>query len=139
MGLFYDGAAEHGASSAVFGATVAHDEFTRALLKQGKLERYEIFASPGRVDAVTEELMNYAPHSPTKSPRVAVNSYQRLIDQFDGYGFTIWHDSGANFHRPFHLRAIRSKALYPITFTHHTISYQPMIRTWILPLLLHSG
>jgi glycosyltransferase involved in cell wall biosynthesis len=100
------------------------------------MNRYEFFAGPGRVEAAAAQVAQYRTSAAPCRGETSVHGYQELLDRFSDYQFSAWHDAGAHFKRLFHLRSIRARAVCPITFTHHTISYQFMLHDRMLPLLL---
>ena len=136
LGLFFDGIPIQPYHQPVFGATVAGQAIYQALLNHGKMECLEFFSSPGQLGTAMAQITQWLEPSTSPLRSVRVQSLRELLDHFEKYPFTVWYDPGMDFKRLFHLRAQYARTLYPITFTHHTISYSSMLHEELLRLLL---
>lgn len=126
------------ASSAFYcGAGVASAGAVRALLEFGTLDRYELFALPHRVRAVTASVAALASNS--RSKQIDVHDCRRLLAH-DTNRFSVWYDAHASyFPTTAYVRDTFSDKPYPITGTIHTISYQSQLHDTIFPMLLANS
>lgn len=119
----------------VYGAGITAPVFTKRLIVDGTMDRYEMFVSPKRVPVIAEDVRR-ALKSTRKSSLVTIHDYRELLAGFNDLGVTLWFDSDAKFWEAAYIRSRWSSRLYPITAIFHTISYHFMLHTFILPLLL---
>jgi glycosyltransferase involved in cell wall biosynthesis len=136
VAMFFEGNAELPTKSAIFGATVATYTFYQALLRNGRVPTYELFAGPGQEAFASNQVSGWLADGASVPRMVRIHSYQDLFNRFDDFPFTVWHDPSANFPPLFHVRRALTNRLYPITFTHYTLSYQSYLHDFLLPLLL---
>jgi glycosyltransferase involved in cell wall biosynthesis len=125
-------------SSAFFcGAGVASAGAVRALLEFGTLDRYELFALPHRVRAVSASIESLVRNSHSKV--IDVHDCRRLLANGTNR-FSIWYDAHASyFATTAYVRDTFSHKPYPITGTIHTISYQSQLHETIFPMLLANA
>jgi len=126
---------------AVYGGTVAGGDFRQALHRHGTLERWALFTEPANVRAVQADLGDLQRAETSRIGTIQAAGYDALLERFDDFALTQWHDIDSDVirldvRRAFHLRQSRARALYPISITHHTFSYPYMLHEWFLPLLL---
>ncbi|MBI3186128.1 MAG: glycosyltransferase family 4 protein [Myxococcales bacterium] len=113
----------------VVGAGVAAADFALALVRHGRASEYQLFAPPYAAGTLRRLLA-----SEPASPRVEVRAYGATLAAFRERRWRVWHDVAGDASRPFLLRAALG-ADYPVTVTHHTISYQPQLHSLFLGLL----
>jgi D-inositol-3-phosphate glycosyltransferase len=135
-GLFASHISDATPSSMMFGARVATDTFFDALLRYGTLDRYALFTAADREAVATDYMAARADAGGVSSSRYSVHGYRELMERFEQFSINIWHEMGGDFIPAFHLRSQRAAGLYPITFTHHTISYGTLLYDYFLRLLL---
>lgn len=123
---------------AIQGANVAVNSFLRAFLHHGQADRYWFFAPPFSVANTAQGVHQEFGRSRLRS-RIGVRSIFDLVRDFDSYKFTHWLDLSCNFEAPSSLRRRLSNRLFPILVTHHTISYQWLLRSLFIPLLLSES
>jgi D-inositol-3-phosphate glycosyltransferase len=136
VGLLFNGIPEQQRNELFFGATVATQSFQTAMFRYGTMDRYELFAQPSRGAGAQEQVDRITDYVRIGPKRINVHECSDLTKSFDSYGFSVWHDAGAVFMPLFHLRSTLARTLFPITFTHHTISYAEMLHGYHLRLLL---
>jgi glycosyltransferase involved in cell wall biosynthesis len=136
LGLFYEGAREAREGEVIFGARVATQSFTEALLQHGRMDRCELFAPSDSVGAAAAQVSLRLAAGRTAGAAVRVHSYRQLVERFESYRFTAWHEPAAMFPRVYHLRGAYARTLFPITFTHHTVSNPFLLHSMFLSLLL---
>jgi glycosyltransferase involved in cell wall biosynthesis len=66
---------------------------------------------------------------------VRVHPFADLITGLESFRLTAWHSMEGD-PSSFLLRKVFGQRLYPVTLTHHTISYGSMLHGWFLPLML---
>jgi len=116
-----------GQGQPVFGAYVAALTFERALSRHTSAEIEAVFLDP-------------APDRPPvpgeQGQRVRYHSLDDFLRDQLSRRVDAWFDVAGDVVRPFYLRAQLAGYEYPITVTHHTMSYQQQALSWFLPLLL---
>jgi D-inositol-3-phosphate glycosyltransferase len=117
------------------GATVATKTFLRALISHAKLDKYLLFAAPNHVEPI-KKAIQAGRNSWAVGDRVKVASFLDLVRWFDTYKINGWLDLEFNFEAPSLLRRRLSSRLFPITVTHHSISYQRLLRNDFIPMVL---
>ena len=127
VGTFVHGRTEwaEGQCRPVFGAQVAALAFERALSRHTGAEVEAVFLDPAP---------DRPPAAVEPGPRVRYHS----LDDFlrDRPRVDAWFDVGSDVVRPFYLRAQLAGCEFPVTVTHHTVSYQEQALAWFVPLLL---
>lgn len=136
LGMFWDGSPEGDSEAIIWGARVATRSFVEALVQHGTLDRLDLFAESTLVAGTSGQIARAVGARGTGCRAVRVESSLELVRSFESYRFTAWHDASAIFSPLFQLRSMMARTLYPITFSHHTISYQKLLHGWVLPLLL---
>jgi glycosyltransferase involved in cell wall biosynthesis len=132
--MFFGGFPDPSQATTVFGANVATLTYYQAFLRYGNVPRYELFfqlENQGAASQMNRWLSQGIPPDRT----VNLHSYHDLFHRFDGFQFSAWHDPSAKFPPLFHIRRALTTRLYPITFTHYTLSYQTYLHDFLLPLL----
>jgi len=122
----------------VYGAGITAPVFTKRLIVDGSLDRYEMFVSPKRLPVIAEDVRR-ALRGSRRSSLVTIHDYRELLNGFNDLGITLWFDSDAKFWEAAYIRSRWSARLYPITAIFHTISYHFMLHSFILPLLLSQS
>lgn len=117
------------------GAREACQSLVRAHLRYGRMNRYEVFASPRRLNSVAYQLHTYA-RAVKRTTKVRVHSYTDLLANFDQYNFAAWFDPNPNFEGLSYLRSRHARAVYPISVVTHSLSYQSFLHQVILPIVL---
>jgi len=105
------------------GRQVVVDDFTRNLDRYGHAYRYALFCPDGSPSPLSDPTPNV-----DVLPRSAVTS--------SAVRLAAWHDPQFDAALAFAVRAERGER-YPITLTHHSLSYVSLLRAQLLPLLLH--
>lgn len=136
VGIFFNGTLEQRPDEAIMGSQIASEAFVKAFIKYGILNRYDFFAAPFREDAISRELEDYLQKEHIAPEKVRRYGYGALTGKGDGHNYTVLHEAGPRFQRPYNLRGMHADMRCPITFTHHTFSYADMLHYWFLPLLL---
>lgn len=133
LGSFHHQLASH-AGGVVYGAHVAIQAFHRAMLRYSNVERWELFAAPFDFERAGREIKALG-RGKTRIKNINVHKFNELSTGLEGNRLTAWHSIHAD-QTPFLLRHLFARTLYPVTLTHHTISYASMLHRWFLPLLL---
>jgi glycosyltransferase involved in cell wall biosynthesis len=123
---------------AEYGAVVAIGELNRALWRYGAIERLQLFAQEFSLAQVRKALDHAIGSNSTRREQVIVEPVGGFAEQSPP---AVWHDAGADVVRPFRMRdawAHARGAWFPITITHHTISYQRLVHGFYLPLILDA-
>jgi len=120
----------------LYGARVAIMDFNVALWRYGSIERLELFVPPFSVERVRGFVGTTLAGYSAREAHVAVKSLYRIGQDAAP---AIWHDVAADAYHPFRIRdawAERNGNWFPITLTHHTVSYQLLVHSFFLPLVL---
>ena len=134
LGLFHSPVWEPFPPRVVFGAAVAAREFVHALWRHCALDRCEVFVPPAWTAQAAVDIEG-ARATGTSRTNFRVHGYGRLIDGLDELGLTCWHDVHGDVIRPLRTRRQLANRCYPVTVTHHTLSYATMLYDWVLPPL----
>ena len=116
-----------GQGQPVFGAYVAALTFERALSRHTSAEIDAVFLDPAP---------DRSPVPGEQGQRVHYHSLDDFLRDQLSRRVDAWFDVAGDVVRPFYLRAQLAEHEYPITVTHHTMSYQQQALSWFLPLLL---
>lgn len=133
VGLFFS--VPDSAQETVFGAGVAIQSFSLSLLQHGSSNRYSIFSPKRSLKATTEKVGEHVQAYGGDRDKVRIYDIEHLSEKLREFAFDVWHDVRADVLKPWELRQ-RCRTNHPITVTHHTISYHPMLHSWYLRLLL---
>lgn len=115
-----------GQGQPVFGAEVAALAFERALSRHASAEVEAVFLDP-------------APDRPPVWGGQGRHVHYHGLDEFlrdPSRQVDAWFDVAGDVVRPFYLRAQLAQHEYPVTVTHHAVSYQQQALSWFVPLLL---
>lgn len=112
-------------SPIVFGMNVAVRSLMTAIAKHGK-RPVQLYTAPSQEIAVREEVAG----------KFLVRSVKTVLGKFPEQNIGAWLDLGSDVSRPFRLRQMRAKKVYPIAIVQHTISYAHYLHDWHLRLLL---
>jgi len=116
-----------GQGQPVFGAQVAAQAFERALSRHTRAD----------IEAVFLDLAPERPPAPAGQGRhLRYHSLDDFLRDPSSRRVDAWFDVAGDVVRAFYLRAQLAGHEYPVTVTHHTMSYQEQALTWFLPLLL---
>jgi D-inositol-3-phosphate glycosyltransferase len=114
----------HGES--VFGAQVAALAFEQALSWHAHADIEAVFLDPAPE----------RPPAPAGPGRVRYHGLDEFLRGLPSRRVDAWFDVTGDVVRPFYLRAQLAQHEYPVTVTHHAMSYQQQAVNWFLPLLL---
>lgn len=123
-------------SRPILGAKAAVRGFYRALLQHGSLPRYEFFTGSGRVEharALVEQL-GRGRASPIE--RLGVRGLTALAAAVADEPLLAYHEPDLAPGAMFRLRQTMARRSFPITFSHHSFSYQGFLHEVFLRLLL---
>lgn len=115
------------------GASIAVDEFIRAMIEHGSADRYVLFTRPGLAPYITKTLRRIVRDI---ADRVIVADSMALMLGSHPYKFSHWTDLTMNFAAASFGRSLQKHGFFPITVIHHTLSYQRMLHAYYLPILL---
>ena len=120
----------------VFGAQVVIKTFATELIKHANLKSCEVFSSPYREKATAKALCDQMQSDKSKIRRLRVHNWTTGMKDLDSLKLSAWCEFGSDVVTPFRMRQYFSSRLFPITVTHHTLSYDWMTHSWYLPLLI---
>ncbi len=121
VGLWHTPEVAHAVNT---GRQVVVDDFTRNLDRHAHDFRYGLFCPDGSPSPLAEPSphIDVWPRSAATSPEVEIGA---------------WHDAQFDAALAFAVRAERARH-YPITLTHHSVSYVSLLQARVLPMLLHK-
>jgi glycosyltransferase involved in cell wall biosynthesis len=122
---------------AVRGNLVAIDYLTEALLRHGKIDRYELFVEPSFVQAA-QAFQRLRKADEGNDPPIRVNSTLDLASGADKYSFTAFFNPAGNFPQPLITRNKFGSRFFPITLLTHGFSLHSMLYDGFLRLLLEG-
>ncbi len=111
----------------VVGRQVAVDAFVQALLRHGRRFDYSLYVHPRQVPEITRRLGRGVARGHVRD--------RRDLRALSAGAFAAWHEPQFDASASLALRA-RSRAHWPITILHHSLSYKELLHGSILPLLL---
>jgi D-inositol-3-phosphate glycosyltransferase len=118
-----------------FGARSAISGLVEAVLRYAGMHQLDIFAKPQNLAAVAA--MAKRERTVTSPPRdITVRSYLDLPNYLGQTEIATWFNPGPEFWVASHARKLWSRTMFPITATHHTISYQALLHSLVLRLLM---
>lgn len=122
----------------VFGAGVARRAILDAVMRHGKAERYALFASPYELEKARKRVQAWHGLRRGRPAQIDVHPVWSLLEGVDPFGLDHWFSSELDVERAFHVRQWFARRAYPITLTHHTLSYQWSLHHQLLRLLLED-
>jgi glycosyltransferase involved in cell wall biosynthesis len=139
LGLPFQMRSDRVGNDLVFGAQVVIEAFATELIKHARMKSLEVFSSPYREKATAKALGNRIQSCASKIRLLRVHNWTTGMRNLDALEISAWCEFGADVVSPFRIRQHFSSRLFPVTVTHHTISYDWMSHSWYLPLLLGNA
>lgn len=122
----------HGAQT-VFGAAVVVRDFVRAAVTHGHPRAWHFLRMAETEGLLSTSLVQTAARR-SDGTRVHLHALDALLRGVSKLRVDVWHDVDADVQRPFAFRRWAG-GRWPITLTHHSLSYQVQRHAWLLPLL----
>jgi D-inositol-3-phosphate glycosyltransferase len=132
--MFYPARGEPTGADTVVGAGVAVTSFLKMLDRHASARlRASAYVVRDSVEVVEARLRAAAGR---RKLRVEVRPLDTLAGASGRTLPSVWHDINSDVRRPFALRHAAASRAFPISITHHTVSYTFFVHDWYLPLLL---
>jgi D-inositol-3-phosphate glycosyltransferase len=121
----------------VRGNLVAIDYITEALIRHGRMSRYELFVEPAFMEKAKAFSTLRKQDKPNDS-QIHVTSVLDIVRGVDQYALTAFFNPSGNFSQPLVLRNNFASKLYPVTVLTHGFSLHSMLYDGFLRLLLEG-